>query len=146
MAWPPLTARSRRGWAGGVDWGVACERRLRLRLAAPAPAPGRAMRARNWLRLVVQSCLAPLSHHMAAASPPLAQFKSSLERELAAAEADRDAFVAQFGQEDYEEVRLVAGWRGPSILVRVATSPVPVPPVPPVVPTLASPRPTPTPT
>ena len=71
--------------------------------------PRRAMPACTWLRLVVQSCLAPLSRPMASASPPLAQFKSSLERELAAAEADRDAFVAQFGQEDYEEVRLVMG-------------------------------------
>lgn len=38
------------------------------------------------------------------------QFKGSLERELAAAEADRDAFIADFGQEDYDEV--VANWRG----------------------------------
>ena len=37
-----------------------------------------------------------------------AQFKGSLERELAAAEADRDAFVADFGQEDYDEVRGLA--------------------------------------
>lgn len=40
------------------------------------------------------------SHHL--------QFKGSLERELAAAEADRDAFIADFGQEDYDEARLAA--------------------------------------
>jgi len=33
------------------------------------------------------------------------QFKGSLERELAAAEADREAFIADFGREDYDEVR-----------------------------------------
>ena len=35
------------------------------------------------------------------------QFKGSLERELTAAEADREAFVADFGQEDYDEVRML---------------------------------------
>ncbi|PSC74355.1 phosphoethanolamine N-methyltransferase 1-like [Micractinium conductrix] len=38
------------------------------------------------------------------------QFKSVLERELAAAEADREGFVQQMSQEDYEEV--VSSWRG----------------------------------
>ena len=38
-------------------------------------------------------------------NPAYLQFKGSLERELAAAEADRDAFIADFGQEDYDEAR-----------------------------------------
>ncbi len=36
------------------------------------------------------------------------QFEASLKRELAAAEADRAAFVAEFSETDYSEV--VGGW------------------------------------
>lgn len=44
------------------------------------------------------------------------QFKTGLQRELAAAEEDREAFVSQMSEEDYEEV--VSSWR--SKLDRVA--------------------------
>ena len=37
------------------------------------------------------------------------QFQQCLERELAAAEAGREAFIADFGAEGYEEI--VGGWR-----------------------------------
>ncbi len=37
------------------------------------------------------------------------QFEQCLDRELAAAEAGKDAFVADFGAEGFEEI--VGGWR-----------------------------------
>lgn len=36
------------------------------------------------------------------------QFEASLKRELAAAEADKAAFVAEFSEQDYSDV--VGGW------------------------------------
>lgn len=104
MAWPPLTVQSR--WAGlrrMVQPGRG------LAPGAGGRTPGRKLRRSAAAATPRASQHPPTSTHPLARSlttPPV-QFKSSLERELAAAEADRDAFVALFGQEGYEEA---SGW------------------------------------
>jgi phosphoethanolamine N-methyltransferase len=40
---------------------------------------------------------------------PVLQFEASLKKELAAAEAGREGFVAEFSEHDYEAI--VSGWQ-----------------------------------
>lgn len=67
-----------------------------LRLGRPSLAPVRPSRGACGPALL-----------FTARAPPLwvAQFKATLQRELAAAETDKDAFVQQMSEADYEEVR-----------------------------------------